>query len=455
MSVRVRLAPSPTGPLHVGTARTALFNFLFAKGHDGVFLLRIEDTDRERSKPEFEAEILEGLRWLSLSWDEGPDVGGPHAPYRQSERIATYRAALEQLVKEGKAYESDGAILLNVAPEDIVVPDLIRGSVTFPAREQQDFVIARAIDDPLFHLAVVVDDAAMRITHVIRGEDHLSNTPRHILLQRALGLPTPAYAHVPLLLDQQRKKLSKRTAETGLRAYRDRGYLPEAMVNFLALLGWNPKSTEEVFSLADLVEHFDLAGVQKGGAIFDLKKLDWLQREHGKRLSLPALAERAAPFLHAANIRVSETHLLERALEVWRERGGVLEEVPVAVGFYFTEPELQRAELPWRGTSPEDARAALEFARELIARAPEAAWGARGTLQAHLVDAVDRAGPTALPKELRGAGKSQLRGAILWPLRYALSGRRESPGPGEIAWVLGKEETLRRIQRGRETLERA
>ncbi len=438
MSVRVRLAPSPTGPLHVGNARTALFNMLFARHHGGAFLLRVEDTDRERSKPEYERELLEGFRWLGLTWDEGPDVGGPHAPYRQSERTARYRAALEQLLREGKAYEHEGAILLRVTPEAITVHDLVRGDVRFPAEEQQDFVIARGRDDPLFHLAVVVDDAAMEITHVIRGEDHLSNTPRHMLLQRALGLPTPQYAHLPLLLDAERKKLSKRTAQTGLLVYRDEGYLPEAMVNFLALLGWNPKTTDEIFTLPALVERFDLPGVQKGGAVFDLKKLDWLQREHLRRLPLVTLAERAGAFLARAGLQQESGAVVERALDVWRERGGILTKFTEDMRFCFTEPTMTVADLPWRGTSPADAAAALDFVSRVLENLPAATWENKQQVHERLLAAV--------------AGAAKDKGTILWPLRYALTGQRQSPGPHEVAWILGKEETLRRVRKARELI---
>lgn len=433
MTVRVRLAPSPTGPLHVGTARTALFNMLFARHHGGAFLLRLEDTDRERSKPAYERELIEGLRWLGLTWDEGPDVGGPHAPYRQSERTARYRVVLEQLLREGKAYEQEGAILLRVAPEAVTVHDHIRGDVRFPAEEQQDFVIARGLDDPLFHLAVVVDDAAMEITHVIRGEDHLSNTPRHILLQRALGLPTPQYAHLPLLLDAERKKLSKRTVQTGLLAYRDEGYLPEAVMNFLALLGWNPKTTDEIFTLPALVERFDLSGVQKGGAVFDLKKLRWLQRAHLKQIESKTLVKHAQPFTGGFRVRD-----LQNSLEVWRDHGLLLRELPDALAIEVQPPNLVREDIPWRGVSAEKTHAALRFAEEMIEKLPDGAWDTPKGLQAAFCDAVDAA--------------AWDRGAVLWPVRYALSGRRESAGPGEIAHNLGKDETLRRIRRAREVL---
>lgn len=468
MRVRVRLAPSPTGPLHVGTARTALFNYLFARQHGGQFVLRIEDTDAARSRPEYEQEILEELRWLGLSWDEGPDVSGPHAPYRQSERAPHYNAAIEKLLREGKAREEAGAVtfLVNVV-EPLVVRDLIRGDVQFPVTELTDFVIAKSSAGgegptspsrlrgagkparrsstseggyiPLFHLAVVVDDAAMEITHVIRGEDHLSNTPRHILLQRALGLPTPQYAHVPLLLDPERKKLSKRTFASGatldvrLLAYRDAGYLPEAIVNFIALLGWNPKTTDEVFTREQLVERFQLEGIQKGGAIFDLKKLDWLQQQHLKRQDLGQLRKHAQPFLESVSVQNPD-----RSLEVWREHGLLLRELPEALAVEAQPPQLVREDVPWRGVSEEKTRESLRFAEKMIEGLPPAAWETRDGLQLAFRNDVDAAGWD--------------RGTVLWPLRYVLSGKRESAGPGELAWLLGKEETLRRIQKAVELL---
>lgn len=451
MSVRVRLAPSPTGPLHVGTARTALFNYLFARQQGGKFLIRIEDTDAARSKPEYEQEILEGLRWLGLSWDEGLDVGGPHAPYRQSERASQYNAAIEKLLREGKAHEADGVVTFRVSQDQpLVVHDLIHGDVKFPVTELTDFIIVKSVPGrageylPLYHLAVVVDDAAMGITHVIRGEDHLSNTPKHILLQRALELPTPQYAHVPLLLDAERKKLSKRALVSGammnvrLLEYRDVGYLPEAMVNFLALLGWNPKTTDEVFTLKELTERFRLEGIQKGGAIFDLKKLEWLQRQHLQRTSASDLMPQVMPHLERAGMQVTDSERLTRALELWRERGGPLTTAPEAIRFYFTEPSVNAKELPWRKTTAGDVIDALRWANERLQQFDDITWMTRGSLHEALVKSVDEAGRD--------------RGTTLWPVRYALSGLTQSPAPGEIAWVLGKEETLRRIQKAVELL---
>ncbi|HLC48961.1 MAG TPA: glutamate--tRNA ligase family protein, partial [Candidatus Andersenbacteria bacterium] len=280
--VRVRIAPSPTGNLHVGTARTALHNELFAKHYNGSFIIRIEDTDKARSKPEYETALLDGLKWLGISWNEGPDVGGAYAPYRQSERAGEHAKAVQQLLDTGKAYRctcpakemtggevplhkcacpvafhTTGVIRLKVNPELISFTDIIRGEVKVHTNSfGLDFVIARDISDPLFHLAVVCDDEAMAITHVIRGEDHLHNTIKHILIQRALEYSQPTYAHLPLLLDEQRKKLSKRSGETNVLAFRDMGYLPQTMVNYLALLGWNNGDDREYYTHEELAEAF-------------------------------------------------------------------------------------------------------------------------------------------------------------------------------------------------------
>lgn len=442
--VRVRIAPSPTGPLHVGTARTALFNMLFARRHGGVFLIRIEDTDTRRSRSEYTQQLLEGLSWLGIEWEEGPEKGGPYGPYIQSERVEQHLQAIHRLLEEGKAYERDGAVVLRVPEETVLtLHDLIRGTVTFPASELMDFIIAKPAEDkrahwvPLFHLAVVLDDAAMNITHIIRGEDHLSNTPKHILLQRALGLATPEYAHLPLLLDTERKKLSKRTGTTSILEYRTAGYLPSALLNFLALLGWNPKTNEEVFSLEELCARFDLPGVQKGGAVFDLKKLDWLQRQHLRRLSPAELVAAARPFL--ADEDCENEQRVQRALLVWRERGGALRDARDAVHLFFHPPLLVREQLPWKNATEEETREALLFGEQVLQHLPDMAWETPETLQNALLDAVDRA--------------KKDRATVLWPLRYAVSGMQKSPSPGEMCWILGKEEANARIRAARAQLE--
>ena len=317
-SVRTRFPPSPTGYLHVGGARTALFNYLFAKKHGGDFVLRIEDTDLERSDPEFETDIFESLAWLGIMADESPEKGGPYAPYRQSERRDSYTPHLKKLLNAGAAFycshreaeleaekkelmragknpvhlcdgrersrreqerlaeEKESIIRFKTpAGQTLRFTDLIRGGITFASDLIGDFSIAKDLRTPLYNFAVAVDDAEMEISHVIRGEDHISNTPKQLLLQEALGLGTPQYAHLPLILGLDRSKLSKRHGATAIREFQDAGYLPEALVNFMALLGWNPGTDQEVFSIAELVAQFDLAKVQKSGAAFNVEKLDW------------------------------------------------------------------------------------------------------------------------------------------------------------------------------------
>jgi len=273
-NVVVRMAPSPTGNLHVGGARTALYNFLFARKNKGKFILRIEDTDKERSKKEFENDIFESFEWLGLQYDES---------YRQSERGEVYKNYLEKMLHHDSVYEADDKVIRFRNPnKKVKFNDLIRGEIEFDTTELGDFVIAKSINEPLYHLAVVIDDFASKITHVIRGEDHISNTPRQILIQESIGAPRPLYAHLPLILAQDRSKLSKRKhgESVSLDYYRQKGYSPGAIINYLALLGWNPGTEQEIFTLDELINVFELSKVHKGGAIFDEKKLAWVNRKH-------------------------------------------------------------------------------------------------------------------------------------------------------------------------------
>ena len=345
MPPRVRFAPSPTGYLHVGGARTALFNWLYARRHSGTFILRIEDTDVERSSADMITGILTSMRWLGLSWDEGPDVGGPHAPYFQSERLDQYRAASARLVESGHAYycyckPEDLAARRSVAeaagsawtydracralsrdevakreaagqPRAIrfFVPagvtrfaDLVRGHIEFAREHIEDFVILRSDGYPTYHLSVVVDDVAMEITQVVRGDDHISNTPKQVLLYEALGAPVPEFAHVPLILGPDKKRLSKRHGATSVGEYETQGYLPEAMINFLALLGWSPGGNQEVFSTAELIERFSLEGISGGNAVFNSEKLDWFNQQHIMRLPADEILQRLRPAMEAAGL---------------------------------------------------------------------------------------------------------------------------------------------------------
>jgi glutamyl-tRNA synthetase len=353
MTTRCRIAPSPTGPLHIGTARTALFNYLFAKATGGDFVLRLEDTDKARSTVEFEQDILEGLHWLGLEWDEGPEVAGLPArgavgPYRQSERGELYAEALAGLLAEDKAYPCfctaeeraadkkadpelsgyigrcaklteaerearraegrESVIRFRLGEGAVEFDDLVRGHMSIDtAQLGGDLVIARSDGSPLYHFVVVVDDMAMGITHVIRGEDHLSNTPKHVLLFRALGAEPPVFAHLPLILNPDRSKMSKRKSQTAMDDYREQGYVTEAIVNHLALLGWSSGDDEDVFSLEELEGRFDLARVQPSGAIFDAERLDWLNGQWIRRLPATEVAQRALPFLVAAVEAAAET----------------------------------------------------------------------------------------------------------------------------------------------------
>ena len=347
--VRVRFAPSPTGYLHIGGARTALFNWLYARAQGGTFVLRIEDTDTERSSWEMVAGIVDGLRWLGLDWDEGPDIGGPHAPYFQSQRIDGYRARAERLVAESQAYYcycspavlqqkrqaaeaagggwvydrtccglSDGqvaaydaagaprAVRFKVPPGQTVFDDAVHGAIAFENAHIEDFVILRSDRQPTYHLSVVADDIDMAIDHVVRGDDHISNTPKQVLLYRAFGAAPPKFAHVPLILGPDRKRLSKRHGATSVMEYHRLGYLPEAMVNFLSLLGWSPGDNRELFDRRELVGAFTLEGISGGNAVFNPDKLDWFNQQHILRLAPEDLASRLEPLLGEAGLWSAE-----------------------------------------------------------------------------------------------------------------------------------------------------
>lgn len=390
--VITRFAPSPTGHLHIGGARTALFNFLFARGAQGKFILRIEDTDRGRSTKEFEQSILDGLAWLGLSHDEF---------YRQSERGEIYAKHLQTLLEQNKAYWSEekreggetSKVIRFRNPGGVVTfTDLVRGEIKTEVNDLGDIVIAKTLTEPLYHFTVVVDDWLSEITHVVRGDDHIANTPRQILIQEALGAPRPIYCHLPLILAPDRSKLSKRHGAVALTDYRERGYVPGAVINFLALLGWHPETDQEVFDLEALAQAFRLERIQKGGAVFDQNKLDWFNRQYLQMLS-----------------PTEQKIYLERALQAAGEFN------------YFAAQPIYPKEL----LKNQNHLAKLQ---ELITAAPADNFTA-ANVKAAVWDYATEAG----------------RGEVLWPMRVALSGRERSPDPFILAEILGQAETLKRL----------
>ncbi len=467
--VRVRIAPSPTGNLHVGTARAALFNELFARHNNGTFILRIEDTDTARSEAQYEQSIIDGLTWLGLTWQEGPNIGGDRGPYRQSEKTERYTKALEQLLESGRAYRctcaqkergtgaipvhfcacdtaghTDGVIRLKVTPEKVTFTDHIRGNVSVHTDSfGGDFVIARSITDPLYHLAVVCDDADMAITHVIRGEDHLHNTIKHILIQRALGFTQPEYAHLPLLLDEQRKKLSKRSGETNLLAYKDAGFLPHTMVNYLALLGWNPGNDREYFTHEELAQEFSLERVQKGGAIFSLPKLQAFNRHYLSLLSDQELLAWATYHYDNNAIKIEDAGRLLRALktELGRFSSYDINGTPLHEALSWHTPTWEASYEPklliWKKSNQKGTKEIVDDLHLILEELPEQSFTKEG-LEEHVMKWIDK--------------NNKSRGDVLWPMRVALTGREHSPGPFEVGSAIGKADSLRRLKNASDCL---
>ena len=496
MTPRCRIAPSPTGPLHIGTARTALFNYLFARQHGGTFILRLEDTDQARSTLAYERDILDGLHWLGLEWDEGPEVAGqpargPYGPYRQSERGAHYTAAISRLLAEDRAYpcfctaeelasdrqaqqeakqdasyvgrcaaltederearRTEGrpaAIRFRVGSERVEFDDLVRGHVSIDTSALGgDLVIARSDGSPLYHFVVVVDDIAMRISHVIRGEDHLSNTPKHVLLFRALRAEPPVFAHLPLILNPDRSKMSKRKSQTAIDAYRGQGYVREAIVNHLALLGWSSGSDEEVFSMADLITRFDLGRVQPSGAIFDLARLDWLNGQWIRRLPPDELTERALPFLadslaaeadegHATRTPTADD--LAPLLPMVTERLPRLDAIGPMLDFVFVEDlAVDPALLVPKRWDATTTAAGLEAALGII--------GSGGPISFEADE---------LEPPLRALCEEQgwKVGDLFMAIRVAVTGRTATPPLFDTMVAIGYERTLARLRAAIETL---
>jgi len=486
--IKTRLAPSPTGKLHIGTARTALFNFLFAQKNRGKFILRIEDTDLDRSRPEFEKDILEGLKWLGIEWDE-PKSG----VYRQSQRLDLYQQFFTQLKKEGLVYECfctpkelekereemrkagllprysgrckglsedekqkmrkkrQPAWRLDVEkvvekrglPEVLVFNDLIRGEIKKDVKEIGDFVAVKSDQMPVFFFAGVVDDYLMKITHVIRGEDHITNTFSQLLLYKALSIKPPQFAHIPLILEKDRSKMSKRRGGSQVFDLRQKGYLPQAVVNFLALLGWSPKDDSEFLSLEELKQRFDLKGIKKGGSIFDREKLDYLAGLWIRHFKPQRLVEFFLEWLEWRSKNLGEDSLflsvdrgqLLKIISIFQTRSVVLEDF-LQAEYIFKMSDYPRELLIFKRSDLDKTKKGLENSLKAI-KNYQGAWQIE-KIKEVLVGVVEKSGLS--------------NGDVFWPVRVALSGQSGSPSPQELMWVLGKKESLKRLRKALEKL---
>jgi len=428
--VRVRFAPSPTGFFHIGSARTALFNWLYARHTGGCFVLRIEDTDLARNTPEALDVLLKGMRWLGLDWDEGPEVGGPYGPYFQSQRQAIYQEYLERLRQTGRVYEQDGATYFKVSGRPQIIQDVIRGAVE--RIEEKDFVIFRSDQTPVFHFVNVVDDIAMNITHIVRGEDHLSNTSKHQELFEAFGAPMPTFAHLPLILKTTGPgKMSKRDQGSLLDEYIHRHFLPEAVVNYLCLLGWSPKENREILPVETIIELFELSAISKHHAHFDAHKLAFMNGEYVRQLPLPKLVEKATIVLHQAGLleAVSPAYV-EAVLALSQEKMRDLEEIPTTLGFFFRD----------------------DFSLDLNVKEKISKKGDPRTRMTQLYDALAPLtdfSPTTLEEVVQKLAHTHQvsTGEYIQPARFAVSGMGVGPSFYGMLAVLGQACVLKRLQR--------
>lgn len=475
-AIRVRMAPSPTGTLHVGTARTALFNYLFAQHYGGKFILRIEDTDTERSARHWEKDIIDGLSWLGLIWDEKPK--------KQSTRIKIYKKYLKKLLKEGKAFycwhtkdelqkEKKHQMDARKAPRHIceyrnekiknrkkikrsiirfkndsrgkvIFFDFIRGDIEFDAQNIGDFSIAKNLKTPLYNFAVVIDDYEMKISHIIRGEDHISNTPKQILLQEALEFFRPKYLHIPLILGSDKSKLSKRHGSISLLDYKDMGYLPEAIFNFLALLGWRGKNDEkEIMSKDEIIKEFSDKGIQKSPAIFDIEKLNWMNGEYIRKLSIDKLTELCLPYFRKAGFvnkkqEMSDRNRIKKIIALEQPRIKKISEIIEATEFFFKEPDYDASLLVWKNMPMWELQEILLNLNDIINNIEQKNWNKKD-LENIIMPQAEMVGD---------------RGKMLWPLRVAISGKKASPGPFEIMELLSKSEVRRRVKKAHQLIKK-
>jgi glutamyl-tRNA synthetase len=471
-TIRVRFAPSPTGFLHVGGLRTALYNYLFARKNGGVFILRIEDTDRNRFVPGAVENLIRTLSWAGLQYDEGPGIGGPRGPYIQSERLPLYKSHADELVAAGKAYydfvgkdeeqdeegeEEDAptpviarradllapdevrrrleagepaAIRMKVPPGSIIAfDDVVRGRVEFSSDLVNDQVLLKSDGYPTYHLANVVDDHAMGVTHVIRGEEWLPSTPKHVLLYDYFGWGRPVFAHLPLLLNADRTKLSKRQGDVAVEDYQKKGYLPDALVNFIALLGWNPGDERELFSLEELVSEFSLERVGKSGAVFNLDKLNSVNKQYMRTRSDAGLVKLVKPGLEASGIVGQSEQYLEQVIRLTKERVTTLVDFTTVADFFFDDPVEYDAAARKKNWKPESPG----YLREVMPAIRDLGEFTCGQIEATIRKTADRLGV--------GPGK------LIHPLRLAITGRSEGPGLFELMEVVGRDACLRRIER--------
>ncbi|MBI2551407.1 glutamate--tRNA ligase [Candidatus Uhrbacteria bacterium] len=477
--IKTRIAPSPTGFMHVGTLRTALYDYLLAKKHGGNMILRIEDTDQKRFVEGSMEQLIRVLATCGIAYEEGPVLDqdgnltqqGAHGPYIQSQRTELYRTRAKQLLEKGNAYycfcspdrleevrkrqtamkqptkydrtclllpkedverrlsEGEKAVIRLKMPDGIsIFDDAIRGSVTFNNAEIDDQVLLKSDGFPTYHLAVVVDDHLMEVTHVIRGEEWLSSTPKHIALYKMFGWEMPVFAHLPLILNKDRSKLSKRQGDVAVENYLNKGFLPEALVNFVALLGWNPRGDQEIYTMQELIDAFDLSKVNKGGAVFDLEKLTWMNGEYIRALSIDDLIARLKPFL----TDTPKDELLRRIVTVEKERLTVLAELQGRLPMYTQTPAIDPTMLAWKKSTLEDAKVQLSAVADFLMNCDEQIFSSIENIEKSVKEYITE--------------KSLQTGAVLWPLRVALSGAAQSPSPFELLWVLGREEGVKRVQ---------
>ncbi len=480
MNIVTRIAPSPTGYMHIGSLRTALYNYFYAKKYGGKFLLRVENTDRTRYVEGSVEALIRMFDRMGLVYDEGPVMEnnviiekGDHGPYFQSERLPLYRTYAKQLIDQGAAYycfcsadrlkslretqqisklptkydrhckslsaeeiqsrldANEAHVIRLFIPEgSTMFHDEIRGDIRIENKEVDDQVLMKSDGFPTYHLAVVVDDHLMNVTHVIRAEEWISSAPKHIILYQLFGWELPIYAHLPLILNKDRSKLSKRQGDVAVEDFLDKGYLPEAIINYISLLGFNPSGEKEIYSLQELIDGFDLSRVNKGGAIFDVEKLNWVNGEYLKQKSLEELIKLAKPFLDKSGIQVDDV-LYQKILTVEKDRLQTLGQIPEVVKEYIEVLEFAIELIVWKKADKEDAKKQLTGIRDFITSSKDEIFSHLDLIEVAIKEYI--------------SGNELQNGNVLWPTRVALSGKEKSPSPFELLWILGKEESVKRL----------